>query len=136
MATRLFRHCFTFAITVVAISVCAFVWLHALGSEYKTTYLSFNTPVELPGVGLAPGTYVFELAKPFDDQRIVRVMSRDRSTVYFTGFTQLVHRPPGLRPDVFVSFGEAAVGNPLPVSVWYPPGDSLGRRFMYRHGNR
>ena len=57
MATRLFRHCFTFAITVVAISACAFVSLHALSSEYKTTYLSFNTPVELPGVGLAPGLW-------------------------------------------------------------------------------
>jgi hypothetical protein len=135
MAIRLFRHSVRLALTV-AISACALVSLYALSTEYKTTYLSFNTPIQLPGVGLAPGTYVFELADPFDNPRIVRVMSRDRSTVYFMAFTEMFERPRGLKPDVFVSFGEAAVGDPLPIAAWYPPRESLGRRFIYRHGNR
>jgi hypothetical protein len=30
-----------------------------------------------------------------------------------------------------VSFGEAASGMPLPISVWYPRDDPSGRRFVY-----
>ena len=58
--------------------------LGAWETERRTTYLTFNRPVSVPGVGLAPGTYIFELASPTTDVSIVRVLSRDRSTVVGT----------------------------------------------------
>ena len=100
----------------------------------RTTYLSVNTPIALPGVALAPGTYIFELADEHLD--IVRVSSRDRSLVYFTGFTELIERPAGQRADRPISFGESRVGAPRPITVWYPPNDSTGRRFIYPKRSR
>ena len=101
------------------------------GTDHRTTYLSFSAPVALPGVGLAPGTYVFELADPSNDPSLVRVLSRDRSTVYLTAFTEMVVRPAGLRPVTFVALGEALVGRPVRITVWYPPNTGSGRRFIY-----
>ena len=105
--------------------------LGASATEHQTTYLTINGPFSVPGVDLPAGTYIFELANPVIDVSIVRVMSRDRSTVYFMGFTNLVRRPAGLG-DRLVSFGERRAGAPLPIAVWYPSGDSRGREFVYR----
>jgi hypothetical protein len=57
-----------FCVTAVASS-------SAWGTERRTDYLTFNGPVGLPGVGLARGTYIFELADPGGDLSIVRVSS-------------------------------------------------------------
>ena len=97
----------------------------------KATYLTVNTPMALPGVGLAPGTYIFELASPDGDPSIVRVLSRDRLRVYFMGFTELIERPARWREDRPISFGEARPGAPLPITAWYPANESTGRRFIY-----
>ena len=102
----------------------------------RTTYLTVNVPVALPGVALAPGTYIFELAEPGERLDVVRVSSRDRSQVFYTGFTQVVERPAGLREDRPVSFGESRVRAPRPITVWYLPNESTGRRFVYPKGSR
>ena len=96
-----------------------------------TMYLTVNTPVALPGVGLAPGTYIFELASPDGDPSIVRVLSRDRERVFYMGFTTLVARPAGWREDRPISLGEARPGAPVPIRTWYPAHESMGRRFVY-----
>ena len=105
--------------------------LNAGQSSQSTTYLTFDAPVRLPGVGLGTGTYIFELAAPLSDLRLVRVSSRDRSRVYFTGFTQMIPRPAGVRADRPVSFGEARPGTPTPITAWYPPDRSWGYGFIY-----
>ena len=102
----------------------------------RTMYLTVNQPVALPGVALPPGTYIFELATPEERCDVVHVLSRDRSQVYFTGFTQLVERPAGQRADRPISFGESRVGVPMPIRVWYPPNESSGRRFVYPKTSR
>ena len=96
-------------------------------------YLTFNQPVALPGVSLAPGTYIFELASPLDDHSLVRVSSRDRRHVYLTAFTNAVERPRNLRDDQVIVFGEAPATAPRPIAIWYPYGISTGREFIYRH---
>lgn len=121
------------AFGAAALSVATVASLNAWETANKTAYLSFNAPVGLPGVGLAPGTYIFELAAPEGDVSIVRVSSRDRSTVYFMAFTEMIPRPAGVRPGLPIRFGEAPPGVPVPITVWYPVGESTGRRFIY-HG--
>src|SRR5438445_5285417 len=54
----------------------------------RTTLLTFSGQVALPGVVLTAGTYTFERADGHPD--IVRVLSRDRSRVYFMAFTRQV----------------------------------------------
>ena len=96
----------------------------------RTTQLTFSKPFSLPGVTLAAGTYIFERAAPETAIEIVRVSSRDRRFIYYTGFTELVEKPRGLASPV--AFGEAPAGAPVPVKEWYPTGTSTGHRFHYR----
>jgi hypothetical protein len=118
-------------VCIAVLSVGVPMVVQAAFTEHRTTYLTFSGPVALPGVALARGTYVFELAAPQTDPTIVRVLSRDRSTVYFMAFTEMVPRPPGGK-NQRVSLGEAGAGHPVPILAWYPDGDSSGRRFIYR----
>jgi len=94
-----------------------------------TMYVTFNRPVSLPGVTLGSGTYIFET--PSDNAHsLVRVLSRDRSMVYLTTFTNAIDRPAGLNPDQPVSFAETAANRPLSIAVWWPQGIQ-GRQFIY-----
>ena len=97
----------------------------------RTTYLTFNRAVRLPGVTLGAGTYVFELIDPFNAAGVVRVRSGDRRTSYFMGFTNATERPRGLRLDASVSLGESAGGMAPPITAWFPIGERTGRQFIY-----
>src|SRR5437764_15010509 len=55
----------------------------AFGDTALTTYLTFNRPVSVPGVALAPGTYRFEIVNPNSSSDVVRVSNRDRTRVYW-----------------------------------------------------
>lgn len=116
---------------VILGAVTVGVTSHALTFE-KRTYLTFNRPVALPGVGLGAGTYTFELADPMVENSVVRVSSADRQRIYLTAFTHSIQRPANLRRDQVVSFGEAANGAPAPITAWYPDGSDTGREFIYR----
>jgi hypothetical protein len=96
----------------------------------RTTYLTFNRAVALPGVSLDAGTYIFER---FDSVsgNVVRVASRDRKKSYFLGLTYLVDRPRGMREDAMVSLGEAPAGTPPPIVAWWPIGETTGHEFIY-----
>jgi hypothetical protein len=96
----------------------------------RTTELTFSKPFALPGVSLGAGTYIFERAAPMSAIEVVRVSSRDRRFVYYTGFTELVQKPRGVTSPV--TFGEAPKEAPVPVREWYPAGTSTGHRFLYR----
>ena len=111
---------------VLILSASSFAW----NTPAKTNYLTFRTAVALPGVMLPAGTYIFEAVPAHND--IVRVSSRDRLTVHYTGFTQVIERPAGMSLSQAVSFGEAARGMPHPIRAWYPLGLPEGRAFIYR----
>lgn len=108
---------------IMAGSVDAFV------NARRTNHLTFRVPVALPGVTLAAGTYTFEVDGRTD---VVRVLSRDGSQIYFLGFTTQIQRPAGLPSDRPVTFGEARVGTPWPITAWYPIGESRGHQFTHR----
>src|SRR5256714_14647644 len=103
----------------------------SLGAD--TAYLTFNRAVALPGVVLAAGTYVFELATPNGDHSLVRVSSRDRKKIFLTAFTTGVERPFNMPDDQLITFGEAPASGPPPIAAWYPYGSGTGREFIYRH---
>jgi hypothetical protein len=103
----------------------------ATGNAAKTTYLTFSAAVQLPGVALGSGTYIFEVANPDTGADVVRVLSRDRRIAYFMGFTHAVPRPHALERDRMVSLGEAARGTAPRITAWWPQGESNGRQFIY-----
>jgi len=95
----------------------------------KTNHLTFSAAVALLGVTLARGTYTFEV---IDGQpSIVRVLSRDRSQVYFMGFTRTVTRPAGLAAARPVTLRETPRGATPRIDTWYPLGASNGHQFLY-----
>jgi hypothetical protein len=99
-----------------------------------TNRLTFSAPVDLPGVTLPRGTYTFEVIPLHPD--IVRVLSLDRSRVYFTGFTMRVARPAGLSADQLVTLTEMPRGVAPRVTAWYPIGASHGEAFRYPDSTR
>jgi hypothetical protein len=113
---------------VVAAVVSTGAWA---GGAEKTTYLTFNQPVALPGTQLSPGTYVFEVATPESSAAVVRVASRDRSKVYLMAYTRMIDRPAGLPANHPVMFGEAPRGEAPPIRAWFPEGASQGHEFIY-----
>jgi hypothetical protein len=117
------------AATFVTLATTASI--HAGVTENRTTFLTFNRPVALPGVSLGSGTYIFEMADPIGANGAVRVLSRDRRIVYLTAFTDEVSRPHDMPRGQHVSFGEAAPDRPVPIYIWWSD-DSVGRKFIYR----
>ena len=96
----------------------------------KENRLKFTAPVALPGVTLASGTYIFEQPN-MTSPHIVRVLSSDRSRVYFQALTTPITRPAGMPAGMNVSLGEPQPGAATPIIAWYPVGDSTGHRFIY-----
>ena len=75
------------------VGLCLAASASAIGTVNRTTYLTFSGDVALPGVKLAAGTYIFELASPGQSPSLVRVLSRDRSKIYLLAFTNFTPRP-------------------------------------------
>jgi hypothetical protein len=120
--------------TVSAIMILGVLATSSTGAVFndkRTTYLTFNGPVALPGVTLAAGTYTFEVPYPDSSWTIVRVSSRDGRHVYFTAFTNIVQRPSGMSRNQNIVFGEGPAHAPTPIKAWFPQDEQTGRQFIY-----
>ena len=112
------------ATLVVLIPLGARAW------STQTNYLTFNGAVALPGVTLAPGTYVFRMPSEIN-ANVVQVQNKDGSKVFFTGLTQPVDRPKNIDPGRLVIMGEQVPGRTTPIRVWFPMGERSGHAFLY-----
>jgi hypothetical protein len=106
--------------------------LSAQFNANRLEYLTFSAPVALPGVVLAPGKYVFEIANPTGSNSVVRVSTAGTREPRFMGLTWPVNRPPDVTDAAHVTLGEARRGEAVPILAWYPMYDSVGRQFIYR----
>jgi hypothetical protein len=116
---------------VVLLGVCATSAISAFNDSRRTTYFTFNRAVQLPGVVLPAGTYIFEVANHESVGDIVRVMSRDRSKVHLMKFTRPIYREATRELKATIKLGESPAGNPPPVKAWYPESELRGREFLY-----
>ena len=97
----------------------------------RTTFFTFSGTVQLPGVALAAGTYIFEVANPNGGSDVVKVLSRDRKTLYLMRLTHAIERPSRGNLDAAITLGETAAGIPPKVKAWYPQSETRGREFIY-----
>jgi hypothetical protein len=90
-------------------------------------YLTFSSPIALPGVSLGPGTYVFRR----EASGVLRVLNAERRQTYLLAFTIPVQR--GADLDKYeIRFIEPLVeGAPYRVSAWFAPGSTLGQELLY-----
>ena len=116
---------------VVLLGVLATSAASATFDTRRATYFTFSRSVQLPGVTLPAGTYVFEVANAGSLSNVVLVRSRDRSKVYAFKMTHMVYRPSSRNLEAAITFGETSAGNPPPVKAWYPQSETTGREFIY-----
>jgi hypothetical protein len=116
---------------VVILGVLATSAASAMIDPRRTTYFTFSRAVQMPGVALEPGTYIFEVANPWGEGDVVRVLSRDRKQVFLMKFTRPIYRQPSGNLKATISLGEAPAGAPRPVTAWYPESETRGREFLY-----
>jgi hypothetical protein len=121
------------AATACFIAVLGFVTTGAAAQDYnisKRTFFTFSNAVELPGVTLQAGTYLFRLADSQSNRHIVQVLSQDEKQVYAT-----ILAVPAERLEVtdenIVTFRESAATETPALQYWYYPGDRIGHEFVY-----
>src|SRR5580700_8023324 len=102
----------------------------------RKTVITFNGPVEIPGVhltgfGVLPaGTYVFKLLDSQSDRHIVQIFSQDERTVYATILAIPNYRLQATDKTV-ITFSERPAGEPEALRAWFYPGKNFGEEFVY-----
>ena len=95
------------------------------------TEFTFSTPVEMPGVTLPPGTYIFRLADANTSRTVMQVLAKDGSSKSYGIFmTTMVQRPEASQ-KAELRFLETPAGAPAAVKTWWYPGNSNGREFIF-----
>ena len=95
--------------------------------------MTFDAPVEVPGVGaqiLPAGTYVFKI---FDSQRTgtsSKFSTKPKTTCYTTILAIPNYRLRATDKTV-MKFKERAEGQPEAIRAWFYPGHQWGEEFVY-----
>src|SRR5437660_348095 len=95
------------------------------------TEFTFNAPVELPGVTLPPGTYVFRFVDGTTGKKVMQVLAKDDSNKTYGLFLTITAIRPKPSDDAELRFLETPAGKPAAVKTWWYPGNSIGREFIY-----
>jgi len=118
-------------IGAVIVCVALFTVLPAAADEgnQKTT-LTFSQPVELPGIVLPAGKYVFKLAESGSNRSIVQVWNAEETNLLATILAVPDYRMVATS-DTVVHFAERPVGRPEAIRGWFYPGRLYGHEFVY-----
>ena len=85
----------------VALLACLMEGTGSAQTSDKRTVFTFSGPVALPGVTLPAGQYLFRLADPTGDRKVVSVLSADGKTAYGMFFSLPAERfEPAATPEV------------------------------------
>lgn len=95
----------------------------------EKTFLTFSAPVELPGMTLQAGTYVFRLADT-PGRNVVQVLSRDEKDILGQWLFVQAQRPE-VTGETVITFKETREGTTPAVQYWYYPGEKIGKEFIY-----
>jgi hypothetical protein len=118
--------------TAAALALLAVLASQVAAQETNTserTFLTFSNSVEMPGVTLQPGTYVFKLADT-PSRNVVQVWDRDEKNMVGHWLFVQAERPEVSGENV-VMFKETREGSTPAVQYWYFPGERIGKEFLY-----
>jgi hypothetical protein len=121
--------------TIATASVAALLVAFTIGvaaqdfNPQEKTFMTFSGPVEMPGVTLQAGTYVFRLADT-PSRNVVQVLSQDEKNVLGQWLFVQAERPQ-VTGDTVVTFKETREGTTPAVQYWYYPGEKIGKEFIY-----
>jgi len=122
-------------ITIASASVAAVLLMLTMSvsaqdfNTQKRTFLTFSAPVEMPGVTLQPGTYVFKIADT-PSRNVVQVFDKDEKDIIGQWLYVSAERPQ-VTGETVVTFKEMKEGTTPAVQYWYYPGEKIGKEFIY-----
>jgi len=93
------------------------------------TIMTFSAPVELPGMRLEAGTYVFRLADTAS-RDVIQVLSANEKEILGQWLFVSAERPE-VTGDTVVTFRETSAASTPAVQFWYYPGEKTGKEFIY-----
>jgi hypothetical protein len=99
----------------------------------RKTTITFDQPVEVPGVGaqtLPAGTYVFKIFDSQSDRHIVQIFNTAEDHVYTTILAIPNYRLKATDKTV-MTFKERGEGQPEALRAWFYPGRLWGEEFVY-----
>ena len=96
----------------------------------KKTVLTFSESVEIPGVVLPAGQYVFKLLDSLSDRNIVQVFNADENQVYAT-ILAIPHYRMTPADKTVILFEERSGDQPQAIHAWFYPGENYGQEFVY-----
>lgn len=96
----------------------------------KKTIITISEPLEVPGIVLQPGKYVFKLLNSSSNRHIVEVMNERMDHLYALTFTAAARK---LQPKgrTVLTYYEGKGGQPPALRQWYWPGELDGQEFLY-----
>jgi hypothetical protein len=98
-----------------------------VGGSTGEHHLTFSGPVSLPGVSLAPGTYIFR--KPANN--VLQVTNGHRVPYAMLQTRPITRTSRTDRYEVVVG-APLADGAPRRIEAWFAPGESTGQQLMYK----
>ena len=126
---------FRVVVIIFCLSLVALTVLPSAKAELwnKKTTVTFNEPVEVPGVGLhllPAGTYVFTILSPLPYRHIVQISNVAEDHVFTTilAIPNVRARSTG---KTVMTFRERGEGQPEAIHAWFYPGCLWGEEFVY-----
>jgi hypothetical protein len=93
------------------------------------TIMTFSSAVELPGMRLEPGAYVFRLADTAS-RNVIQVLDQQEKEMLGQWLFISAERPE-VTGDTVVTFRETSAASTPAVQFWYYPGEKIGKEFIY-----
>lgn len=93
------------------------------------TIMTFSSAVELPGMRLEPGTYVFRMADTAS-RNVIQVLDQGEKEMLGQWLFVSAERPE-VSGDTVVTFRETSSASTPAVQYWYYPGEKIGKEFIY-----
>jgi hypothetical protein len=98
----------------------------SMGGSAREHHLTFNAPMALPGISLAPGTYIFR--RPAANVLLVTNVNRTPYAMLST-----ISAARSSRSDRYeiVLGTPLADGSPRRLEAWFAPGEASGQQLIY-----
>ena len=93
------------------------------------TIMTFSSAVELPGMRLEPGTYIFRLADSAS-RNVIQVLDQEGKNQLGQWLFVPAERAE-VTGDTVVTFRETSAASTPAVQFWYYPGEKSGKEFIY-----
>ena len=98
----------------------------------KKTTFTFNETMQLPGLVLPAGTYIFKVPELATGMRsVVQVFNADETEILGTFLIRPYERiAPADKTHIW--FMERKAGEANTIHEWFYPGDAIGMEFLYK----